>query len=269
MRTWESENLFSGTAPYYAHYRPDYPEQIFTLLIDKFSLNKNSRVLDLGCGTGQIALKIAPHVAEVLAVDPQEEMLQEGKSLAAQSKVANIKWLRGESANITTISSKIGEIDLTAIGRAFHWMDREQTLRDLSAITKSGGGVVIIGDNGPRDGPPGNPWKAVIDETVRHWLGDSRKAGTKGTYTHPEKRFEAILKESPFHNLESVKISTTRTWTIDQIIGYLYSTSSTSIPVLGDKKELFEADLRRRLLSLDPGGLFNEEVTTQVLMVWK
>jgi hypothetical protein len=53
------------------------------------------------------------------------------------------------------------------------------------------------------------------------------------------------------------------------MIGYLYSTSSTSIPVLGDKKELFEADLRRRLLSLDPGGLFNEEVTTQVLMVWK
>ena len=204
-----------------------------------------------------------------MAVDHQKDMLQEGKSLAAQNKIVNIKWLRGESASITAMSSKIGEIDLTAIGRAFHWMDREQTIRDLSAITKSDGGVVIIGDNGPRDGPPGNPWKAVIDETVRHWLGASRKAGTKGTYTHPEKRFEVVLEESPFHNLESVKISTTRIWTIDQIIGYLYSTSSTSIPVLGDKKELFEADLCRRLLSLDADGQFNEEVTTQALMVLK
>ena len=269
MPTWESDNLFAGVAWYYSRYRQDYPEQLFNLLTNKYSLSKKSRVLDLGCGTGQIALRIAPGVAAVIAIDPQDEMLQEGKSLAAQRKITDIKWLRGESANITAMSSKIGKIDLTAIGRAFHWMDREQTLRDLYTLTKSGGGVVIIGDNGPRDGPPGNPWKVVIAETVRNFLGDSRKAGTKGTYTHPEKRFETTLKESPFHHFESTKIMTTRIWTVDRIIGYLYSTSSTSIPVLGDKKELFEADLRRRLLSLDQSGQFKEEVNTQVLMVWK
>jgi hypothetical protein len=66
-----------------------------------------------------------------------------------------------------------------------------------------------------------------------------------------------------------VKINTKRTWTIDEIIGYLYSLSSSSIPVLGDKKEPFEADIRRRLTDIEPSGVFEEEVTTEILMAWK
>jgi len=95
-----------------------------------------------------------------------------------------------------------------------------------------------------------------------------RKAGTKGTYAHPQKRFEALLEESPFHYLEIISIKTNRAWTIDQIIGYLYSTSSSSLPVLGDKKERFEADLRRQLAALGTDS-FQEEVITNVMMVWK
>ena len=70
-----------------------------------------------------------------------------------------------------------------------------------------------------------------------------RKAGTKGTDSHPEKRFETTLAESQFSNLELAEIITARTWTIDGIIGYLYSTSFLiSIPVLADKKDPFEKD---------------------------
>jgi len=196
-------------------------------------------------------------------------MLQEGKLLAARRKIENIEWLLGESAKLMTMASDIGEIDMTTIGRAFHWMDKQQTLRDLFSITRPFGGIAIIGDNGPRDDPPDNTWKTIINKTVRSWLGENRKAGTKGIYIHSGERFETVLGESQFHNLESVKFMTTRIWTIDQIIGYLYSTSSSSIPVLQDKKEPFEKDLRSRLLSFSPDGEFIEEVKTEVLMMWK
>jgi len=269
MHTWEPDNVFSGTAWYYARYRPDYPEQVIKLLVDKFSLNSKTRMLDLGCGTGQIALRLAPYICEVIAIDPQNEMLLEGKSLAARKGVTNIKWLLGESGKLANMTPDIGEIDLTVIARAFHWMDREQTLHDLYPMTRAGGGLAIVLDAGPKDDPPYSPWKAIINNTVQFWLGDIRKAGTKGTYKHPAKRFETVLEESQFHDLESVKIKTKRTWTIDRIIGYLYSTSSSSVPVLGDKKESFEADLRQRLATLEPSGLFKEEATTEVIMVWK
>jgi len=266
--TWDPKNVFSGTAWFYARYRPDYPFKVIKLLRGKFGLSKNSRVLDLGCGTGQIALNITPYVSEVIAVDPQDDMLKEGRDLAGTKKVTNIRWVLGDSGDLSSMSAQIGNIDLTIIARAFHWMDREQVLKDLYRITKADGGVAIIQDSGPRDGPS-LPWKEIIDQTVRHWLGEERKAGTDDTYSHPTKRHETILQESKFQDFEFMEFHVERSWSIDQIVGYIYSASSSSLPVLGDRKEPFEADLRKRLKELDPTGQFTEQAKINVLMGWK
>jgi ubiquinone/menaquinone biosynthesis C-methylase UbiE len=269
MITWQPDNVFSGTAWYYARFRPDYPEEVINLLLTKFGLSKDSRILDLGCGTGQISIPIAPYVSEIIAIDPQQDMINEGKSIASTSGITNIKWVLGESAQLPHLMNNNDKVNLTVIARAFHWMDREQTLKDLYHLTQSGGGVAIITDNGPRDAIADTKWKLALDDVVHHWLGDIRLAGTKGTYSHPVRRHEEIVRESEFRNLESITINTRRTWNIDQLIGYLYSTSSSSIPVLGDKKEPFESDVRHRLLTINPDGLFEEKVTTSVLIVWK
>jgi ubiquinone/menaquinone biosynthesis C-methylase UbiE len=266
--TWNPKNVFSGTAWFYAHYRPNYPDEVIDLLRKRFKLSNKSRILDLGCGTGQIAFQIAKYVSEVIAVDPQEDMLKEGQKLTENNGISNIKWIIGESGDIPRISSHIHGIDLTVIARAFHWMDKEQILKDLYKITKLDGGIAIISDSGPRDGQM-IPWKETIDQLVKKWLGEQRKAGTQGTYSHPTKRFETTLRESEFRDLEHADFNIERIWTIDQIIGYLYSTSSSSIPVLGESKEPFEAELRVRLKELDPTEQFREQVKVNVLMVWK
>jgi len=266
--TWDTDNVFKGTAWFYARYRPGYPDEVIKLLVDKFKLRKNSRVLDLGCGTGQVALALAPHVAEVIALDPQADILKEGKALASARKIINVKWLRGESGDIKHLVAKIGRIDITVMARSFHWMDRAQTLHDLYEITRAEGGLAVIADTGLLYQPT-TPWKEIIDETVKLWIGEERKAGTTGAYTHPAKRHQEILAASDFRNLEFAKIQTERTWSIDQIIGYLYSTSSTSQPVLGDKKERFEADLRKKLNALEPTGRFKEQVTVSIMMCQK
>ena len=241
---------------------------MINVLRENFTLNRKSRVLDLGSGTGQIALKLAPHVSEVIAIDPQEEMLQEGKRLAAARRLANIRWLSGDSAALSSMAVQIGDIDCTVIARAFHWMNREQTLRDLYKIIRKDGGIAVIVDSGPLDDPEIR-WKEVTIQTVKLWLGKQRKAGTSGTYTHPLKRHHEILSESDFHGLKSVSINIERTWTVERIIGYLYSTSYTSLPVLGDKREPFEADLRKKLTGLEPTGRFKESVKVNIIMVWK
>jgi len=269
MPNWETDNIFAGTAWYYARYRPDYPEQVIRLLVDKFSLNKKSRVLDLGCGPGKIALRIASFIYEVIALDPLDEMLQEGKHLAATNNISNIRWLKGESGKLSSMACEIGELDLAVIATAFHWMDQEQTLHDLYPMVKSSGGLALIATDSPKTDFPDTPWKILINDTVKSWLGEIRKAGTRGTYNGPKKRFAAALADSEFHGLETVSFKEDRTWTIDTLIGYLYSTSSTSIPVLGDKKERFEKDLRQRLAACEPAGLFKEEAITEVMMVWK
>lgn len=67
--------LFQGTARYYARYRRPYPEALSALLAARFHLDGTTRLLDLGRGTGLLALPLAPHMAEVVGLDPQRETL--------------------------------------------------------------------------------------------------------------------------------------------------------------------------------------------------
>jgi ubiquinone/menaquinone biosynthesis C-methylase UbiE len=265
---WDPQNVFLGTARFYARYRPGYPDTVIDLLRKKFSLGQTSRVLDLGCGTGQIALHIAPYAGEIVAIDPMEEMLDEGRQLAVIKGIHNIEWIESESSNLPHLLPHIGEVTLTVMARSFHWMYREQTLRDLYGMTRPSGGIAIINDSWPGDGSS-LPWKDIINQTVIRWLGKERKAGTDGTYSHPAKRFEEVIRESAFQNLEIANHQTERWWSLDQIIGYLYSTSFSSLPLLGDKKEAFETDLRARLLATNPEAQFKEDVTINIMMAWK
>lgn len=69
------DGLFAGTAWHYARYRPGYPRLLFDDLVDRFGLDGTGRLLDLGCGTAQLLLPLAEHVAEAVGIDPEPEML--------------------------------------------------------------------------------------------------------------------------------------------------------------------------------------------------
>ncbi|PWG73286.1 class I SAM-dependent methyltransferase, partial [Enterococcus hirae] len=69
-------NPFTGTERYYAEHRPDYGEATVDYLRERFALESDARLLDLGCGAGQLAVPLARHAGEVVAMDPNEEMLR-------------------------------------------------------------------------------------------------------------------------------------------------------------------------------------------------
>jgi hypothetical protein len=60
--------LFTGTAWYYARYRPGYPEAFFADLVARFHLDGTGRLLDMGCGTGQLTIPLAQHVAAAIGM---------------------------------------------------------------------------------------------------------------------------------------------------------------------------------------------------------
>ena len=75
-------SVFRGTAWYYARYRPGYPPALIQRLAVAAKLDGRSRVLDLACGTGPIAIPLAGYVAEVVAVDREPGMLAELRAAA-------------------------------------------------------------------------------------------------------------------------------------------------------------------------------------------
>src|SRR5215471_19920323 len=60
---------FDLVAQDYNMYRPPYPQQVVDTVIALSNLHNGSRVLEIGCGTGQLSVPLAQHGIDLLAVE--------------------------------------------------------------------------------------------------------------------------------------------------------------------------------------------------------
>lgn len=261
------DDLFRSAAAHYARYRPGYPDTLIVETVRRFGLDGTGRVLDLGCGTGQLALPLAAYAAHVVGVDPQPEMLAEAAAAAARRGTANVTWIVGSDRDLPRLAGEIGAVRLAAMGRSFHWMERDATLAALAAIVAPGGGVLICGDGDPFWGGT-EPWQVAARETIQRWLGPQRRAGNRLADAAYEP-FEAVLARSAFSRVEVWEVTYPLARPLDALVGHLYSTSYASPAVLGAKRVGFEADLRATLAPFAPDGLFRECITVGVYFAWR
>ena len=261
------KDLFKGTAGYYARHRPGYPDAFLTHVKERFQLDGRGRLLDVGCGTGRLTLPLAKHFKEVVAMDPEPEMLAEAAVLARRLDVANVTWVEGGSGDLEALGPRLGTFHVVTMGESFHWMDRDATLQTLSGMVAHDGGIVIAWSHVDASIPV-NEWLNVANEVVKTWLGEARRAGS-GYYVHPEERHEEVLARSPFKRMETCCFDYRQRRDLDSIVGFLYSTSYASPAVLGEKRGPFERDLRQVLIDLEPSGEFQEEVSVGATLAWR
>jgi SAM-dependent methyltransferase len=258
--------VYEGTAWYYSRYRPKYPPSLVSLLREHFRLDGTGRLLDLGCGPGPVAIALAHLFEEVIAVDPDDAMRAEGERIARERGITNIEWRFGGSKDL---SPALGQFRLVTMGNSFHWMDRARTLEALYNLVTDGGGIAVVGEGAPIPPPPPTRWRAAINTVLKRYLGERQLP-----WEHPgpllEERHEAYIARSRFRNLISYQESFDVEWTVDSIIGNLYSMSFCSRRVLGDRVEAFERDVREAVLAAEPSGILKGEPPEFfAYMVWK
>jgi 2-polyprenyl-3-methyl-5-hydroxy-6-metoxy-1,4-benzoquinol methylase len=86
--------IYSGAAAHYRTGRPPYSPQLEAALSEELHLDGTGRLLDVGCGPGILAVRLASLFHQVVAVDPDPDMLAEGRAEAAREGVTNIVWVR-------------------------------------------------------------------------------------------------------------------------------------------------------------------------------
>jgi len=258
-------DAFKGTARYYK-YRPAYPPGVIKLLASRFRLNGAGRYLDLGCGPGTLAITLAKYFREVVALDPEVEMLAEGKSLARQRHISNIQWVGASSYELGKLKSILRPFDFVTIGTSFHWMDRAETLRQLYDIIKPQGGLAIVTMTELFE--YSNAWQLVLIDIIKKWLGNQQRAGSD-IYSKSGLPHIQFVAESPFRVYEQWECRMETIHTIDEILGYLYSTSYCSKVVLGPKRQGFEQDVRTTLAKINHGQLLKRLSKVHVILVWR
>lgn len=254
------KDLFEGTARYYSQYRPIYPASLIRYLIGKFSLDGTGHMLDLGCGTGQLAFRFTDWFEGIVGIDTEPEMILEATRLSKEHRVKNMEFFNGSLDKFKRSSDKT--FRFVIIAKAFHWMDREKELETLYELVSDGGGIAIIDNYSPEKEIL--PWQNKVNEVVKQWYGNERRAGNT-TYSHPTISHQEIVANSKF-SLENYQLPTyEQLWTLESIIGNIYSTSYGAKRFLRDNIESFESHLKEELLSIEKTGVFKEQINTTVI----
>jgi SAM-dependent methyltransferase len=252
------KDLFEGTAEDYERFRPPYPAALIDDLRTRARLGPASRVLDLACGTGQIAFAISPHVAEVVAVDPERGSVEFGRRKCERLGVANISWVTASAETMALA----GAFDLVAIGNAFHRLDREAVARRLVPHLIDGGCLALLWSGSPWEGA--QPWHRVFWAVLERWQDrvsarDRIPAGWQEAIDRDP--HAAVLRRVGLTYESAFDFPVTKRWTVETLAGFVYSTSFLNRAVLGDQVDAFARDLASALLDCRPDGVFEQELT--------
>lgn len=230
---------FRTAAPYYFRYRPAYPPELIARLAEVASVDRDARVLDLGCGPGSLAIPLAEYAGDVVAVDVEPAMIDELSRAAPE----NVTAVLGRAEEV---DEEWGAFRLVTVGRAIHWFDAQLVLNALTQITST---VALCGDD-IRESEAQSLALTLATELI-----------DEPPIRRPGHRYADILPASPFSDVEVISVEVERSWTPDELIGFVYSTAAASPERLGVRRGEFEAQVRQRFQ-----GIHRERVSVDAFV---
>jgi SAM-dependent methyltransferase len=136
--------------------RPPYPAETFEIL-ESLLPRGGARVLELGCGSGDLSLGLAPRAAALDALDVSEPMLEVARARAGASHT-NVRWI----AAAAEAFEPSARYSLAVAAESLHWMDWDVVLPRIAAWLEPGALLAIV--DGRALGPL--PWDRELRALV-------------------------------------------------------------------------------------------------------
>jgi len=139
------------------HHRPPYPPEAFTLL-EPLLGPRPRYVLELGAGTGDFTIGLAPLVEHLIAVEPSRPMLERA---LRRDGVADVEWVAvaaEDYASDTRYSAVVA-------AEAFHWLDWPRVMLSIGASLAPAGFLILV----ERVLAEPLPWDAALQTLIREY----------------------------------------------------------------------------------------------------
>jgi SAM-dependent methyltransferase len=227
--------------------RPPYPPELFTILLGLIR-DELPSILDLGCGTGDIARNLAPHVAYVDAVDPSGPMIARGQALPG-GRHPNIRWIVSRAEEFAYLSSYA----LVVTAESLHWMDWYTVLPHIRHSLTPQGRLAIVLGRGFRN----EPWT----EELRHLIA---RYSTNREY-EPYNLLAELTKRELFTPAESIQTAAICfSQTLDAYIESFHSRNGLSRDRMGPSAATFDEQLKAIIARYQPGPVLSFELVADV-----
>jgi ubiquinone/menaquinone biosynthesis C-methylase UbiE len=124
-------------------------EKVYDSIMKNIKPDQNMEVMDFGCGTGLLSLKLLPHVKSVTAVDSSHGMLEVLDSKIQSQKLSGIKTVL---ADIDRGDKLTGSFDLVTSSMTMHHIENIPPLFAQFFNVIKPGGFLCITDLDPDGG---------------------------------------------------------------------------------------------------------------------
>ncbi len=269
--TWD-KTLFGGSARYYRTGRIPYPPELATAFQEELSLDGSGRLLDVGCGTGEIALVLAPLYDEAVGLDADEDMIAEAREEARRRGHRNTTWVHARAEELPL---DLGTFRTATFAQSFHWMDRERVAATVLEMLEPNGAWVHVDMKTERGAPSDEelshpqPPRSEIEQLVARYLGPARRAGQGTRSVSPSGESEVMVAAGfagpRVRVLDSVRVLERSE---DEIVASVFAVSGSAPHLFGSRPAEFERDLRHVLRRVSPDGHFSEVAQPAQLIIW-
>jgi len=169
-RRSRSETFFSTSAEKWDRLR----NELFGCRLDTWmlgaSLNPESIVGDLGCGTGILSQTVAPWVAKVIAVDSSAAMIQAVRKRLKEK--INVDVRKGE---LSSLPIEDETLHLGMMSLVLPYVRSPQdVMEEAYRVTRKGGRVILLDmvshDRSEYRESMGHLWQGFSEAQIREWL---------------------------------------------------------------------------------------------------
>ncbi|WP_181802666.1 SAM-dependent methyltransferase [Streptomyces shenzhenensis] len=118
-------------------------DRLTDLMTDRLHIGPDSRVLDLGCGTGRPALRIAGRTgADVTGISISHKQVERATALAADHDLAGrVRFERADAMDLPFAEDSFDAV--IALESIIHMPDRAHVLRQVGRVLRPGGRLVL------------------------------------------------------------------------------------------------------------------------------
>ena len=228
----------------YENFRPGFPESFLDRLTEDGWIEAGQRALDLGTGTGSLALGLAARGLETTGLDIAPNLLEIARS-RSQDRGLTAQFVEGRAE---ATGRDDASFDLVSAGQCWWWFDSDAALIEATRVLSSSGRLIICSFSYlPL---PGNVAGRTEDLILEHNPGWP-KAGWRGV--HPEQ--VEVLDRGGFLQVESFSYVVDMPFSHEAWRGRIRTCNGVGSALDAEQVELFDAELADLLESEFPGEL--------------
>lgn len=211
----ELSGTFDKVSSAYDKMRPGYPYELYQMIFSYVHISENSRVVEVGSGTGQATGPILAKGCKLTAVEYGEHL-----SARLKEKFGALNVITGRFEDIPFDENAY---DLVFSATAFHWIPEETGYRKVYSMLRSGGAFARFANRPfPCKNAPAlaREIDAIYDEYYYKYY--EKKRGAAGEFTEAQAvELANTAGRYGFRDISCHLFSRERIFTAEEYIGLL------------------------------------------------